>query len=136
MKIFTNGCFDVLHRGHIELLTYCASLGEVFVGLNSDESVRRLKGSSRPVNTQEDRKRILEELRSVDEVHIFEEDTPYELIKYLKPNLIIKGGDYKPEEVSGHDLCEVRIFETLLGYSSTRLINARASSKAVPDFNP
>ena len=123
VRVFTNGCFDILHKGHIELLAYCKSLGRVTVGLNSDESVKRLKGVSCPINTAEDRKRILEALRYVDEVVIFQEDTPYNLIKNLKPDLIVKGGDYAPNEVIGNDLCEVRIFNTLAGYSTTSFIN-------------
>ena len=123
MRVFTNGCFDILHKGHVELLAYCKSLGQVTVGLNSDESVKRLKGMSRPMNTENDRKRILEALRYVDEVVIFQEDTPYDLITKLKPDLIVKGGDYRPNEVIGSDLCEVRIFNTLNGYSTTSLIN-------------
>ena len=123
MRVFTNGCFDILHKGHVELLAYCKSLGQVTVGLNSDESVKRLKGISRPMNTEIDRKRILEALRYVDEVVIFQEDTPYNLITKLKPDLIVKGGDYRPNEVIGSDICEVRIFNTLNGYSTTSLIN-------------
>ena len=123
VRVFTNGCFDILHKGHVELLAYCKSLGQVTVGLNSDESVKRLKGMSRPMNTENDRKRILEALRYVDEVVIFQEDTPYNLITKLKPDLIVKGGDYRPNEVIGSDICEVRIFNTLNGYSTTGLIN-------------
>jgi D-beta-D-heptose 7-phosphate kinase/D-beta-D-heptose 1-phosphate adenosyltransferase len=123
VRVFTNGCFDILHKGHVELLAYCKSLGQVTVGLNSDESVKRLKGISRPMNTEIDRKRILEALRYVDEVVIFQEDTPYNLITKLKPDLIVKGGDYRPNEVIGSDICEVRIFNTLNGYSTTSLIN-------------
>lgn len=123
MRVFTNGCFDILHKGHVELLAYCKSLGHVTVGLNSDESVKRLKGISRPMNTEIDRKRILEALRYVDEVIIFQEDTPYNLITKIKPDLIVKGGDYRPNEVIGSDICEVRIFNTLNGYSTTSLIN-------------
>jgi len=129
MKVFTNGCFDVLHRGHIELLSYCANIGEVLVGLNSDKSVKRLKGNDRPVNNEKDRKIILESIRYVNEVIIFEEDTPYELIKILKPDLIVKGGDYLPNDVVGYDLCEVRIFDTLKGYSSTAVINSLLTKK-------
>jgi rfaE bifunctional protein nucleotidyltransferase chain/domain len=125
MKVFTNGCFDVIHRGHIELLSYCANFGDVIVGLNSDESTRRLKGDNRPINNEKDRKVTLEAIRYVKKVIIFEEDTPYELIKVIKPDLIIKGGDYLPSDVVGRDLCEVRIFDTLEGYSSTRLINSQ-----------
>jgi D-beta-D-heptose 7-phosphate kinase/D-beta-D-heptose 1-phosphate adenosyltransferase len=123
MKVFTNGCFDILHKGHVELLAYCKSFGHVTVGLNSDESVRRLKGSSRPINSESDRKRILEALRYVDEVIIFTEDTPYELLLKLRPDVIVKGGDYRAREVIGSDLCEVRIFQTLKGYSTTNIIN-------------
>ena len=123
MKVFTNGCFDILHKGHIELLAYCKSLGHVTVGLNSEDSVKRLKGSSRPMNTESDRKRILEAIRYVDEVVIFGEDTPYELLLRLKPDVIVKGGDYRAHEVIGSDLCEVRIFETVKGYSTTNIIN-------------
>jgi len=120
--IFTNGCFDILHRGHLELLQYCASLGSVIVGLNSDKSVQRLKGSDRPVNIQEDRKFLLESLRYVDEVKIFDEDTPYNLIKEKKPDIIVKGGDYRVQDVVGHDLAEVRIFQIINGYSTTKTI--------------
>ena len=129
MKVFTNGCFDVLHRGHIELLSYCANIGEVLVGLNSDKSVKRLKGNDRPINNEKDRKIILESITYVDKVIIFEEDTPYELIKILKPDLIVKGGDYLPSDVVGYDLCEVRIFDTLKGYSSTSVINSLLTKK-------
>ena len=119
---FTNGCFDVLHIGHIELLKYCASLGEVIVGLNSDESVKRLKGSTRPFNSEDVRLRILESIKYVNKVQIFQEDTPYELIQAIQPDCIVKGGDYRPEDVVGYDLCEVKIFRTVVGYSSTSLI--------------
>lgn len=122
-KIFTNGCFDILHVGHVELLNYCATLGDVVVGLNSDLSVSRIKGRGRPINAEQDRKRILLNLRSVSEVVIFEEDTPLELIKYLKPDVIVKGGDYSTQEVIGSELAEIRIFKFIDGYSSTSVIN-------------
>ena len=122
--VFTNGCFDIIHRGHIDLLQYCKSIGNrVIVGLNSDESVKQLKGPTRPFFKQEDRKRVLEALRFVDEVAIFNQSTPYELIKKLGPNIIVKGGDYIPEQVIGNDLCEVRIFNYLDGYSTTSILN-------------
>ncbi len=122
-KVFTNGCFDILHRGHIELLSYCKELGEtVIVGINSDASVKRLKGSNRPINCQEDRKLLLESLKFVDKVIVFEEDTPYNLIKNVMPDLIVKGGDYNPKEVVGSDICEVRIFSYVSGYSTTQKI--------------
>ena len=121
--IFTNGCFDVLHRGHIELLKYCKSLGRVVVGLNSDKSVKKLKGESRPLNNELDRKFILEACRYVDEVVIFEEDTPIKLIRSLKPDLIVKGGDYGPNAVVGSEISKVVIFDLIQGYSSTESIN-------------
>jgi D-beta-D-heptose 7-phosphate kinase/D-beta-D-heptose 1-phosphate adenosyltransferase len=119
--VFTNGCFDIIHRGHIELLKYAKSCGDkLVVGLNSDESIRNLKGSSRPIQCQEDRKSILEAIRWVDEVVIFEEETPINLIKSLSPNIIVKGGDYKVSEVVGHKIAEVKIFELIDGLSTTK----------------
>ena len=121
--VFTNGCFDILHRGHLEMLKYCKSIGStVIVGLNSDASVKRLKGDNRPINKELDRKYFLECLKFVDKVIVFDEDTPYNLIKSLKPDLIIKGGDYKKEEVVGSDICEVKIFNYVEGYSTTKKI--------------
>jgi rfaE bifunctional protein nucleotidyltransferase chain/domain len=100
--VFTNGCFDILHRGHVEYLEYARSLGDALVvGLNSDESVRRLKGSSRPLNPQEDRAIVLAGLRAVDAVTIFDEDTPLELIRELLPDRLVKGGDYRADTVVG-----------------------------------
>ena len=119
--VFTNGCFDIIHRGHIELLKYAKSFGDkLIVGLNSDESVKSLKGPNRPIQNQEDRKSILEAIRWVDEVVIFEEETPINLIKSIKPNIIVKGGDYKVSEVVGHKLAEVKIFELIDGLSTTK----------------
>ena len=122
--IFTNGCFDILHIGHIELLEFAASQGRLVVGLNSDASVKRIKGLSRPINSEADRKRVLEALRIVDEVIIFEQDTPYELIKTLKPDVIIKGGDYEAEEVVGSDISKVVIFPYIKGKSTTNIIES------------
>ena len=121
-KIFTNGCFDILHRGHFELLKYCSSLGHVIVGLNSDSSVTRLKGASRPFYCQEDRQFALECCRFIDEVIIFEEDTPLALITQVQPDIIVKGGDYAPEDVVGSDLCNVKIFNYVEGYSTTKVL--------------
>ena len=120
--VFTNGCFDILHRGHFELLQYCKSLGTVVVGLNSDQSVKKLKGPSRPFNSQEDRKFALESCKNVDKVIIFEEDTPYNLIKNIQPDIIVKGGDYKKNNVVGNDIAEVRIFTFVNGYSTTKIL--------------
>jgi D-beta-D-heptose 7-phosphate kinase/D-beta-D-heptose 1-phosphate adenosyltransferase len=120
--IFTNGCFDIIHRGHIEYLKKSRELGDkLIVGLNSDDSIRRLKGLARPLTKQEDRKAILESLSFVDEVIIFEEDTPYDLIKKIKPDIITKGGDYEIEHVVGSDLAEVVIIPYVDGYSTTEI---------------
>lgn len=119
--VFTNGCFDIIHRGHIELLKYAKSCGDkLVVGLNSDASVRALKGQSRPVQNQEDRKSILEAIRWVDEVVIFKEETPINLIKSIKPDIIVKGGDYRVADVVGNNLAEVKIFELIDGLSTTK----------------
>jgi D-beta-D-heptose 7-phosphate kinase/D-beta-D-heptose 1-phosphate adenosyltransferase len=100
--VFTNGCFDVLHRGHVEYLHAARALGDVLVvGLNSDESVRRLKGSSRPVNTADDRAWVLGGLAAVDAIVVFEQDTPMDLIEGLLPDVLIKGGDYRADQVIG-----------------------------------
>ncbi len=121
--IFTNGCFDIIHRGHLSLLKYCKSIGNrVVVGLNSDKSIKKIKGENRPFNSQEDRKLLLESLIYVDEVIIFSEETPYNLIKSIKPDIIVKGGDYSPDEVVGNDLAKVVIFELIDGYSTTEIL--------------
>ena len=121
--VFTNGCFDVLHVGHIELLKYCKSIGDfLIVGINSDESVSRLKGPSRPINAESERKIMLESIKYVDEVIIFNEDTPLNLIQNKNPDIIVKGGDYSEKEVVGNKLAEVRIFKYVEGYSTTKAI--------------
>lgn len=121
--VFTNGCFDVLHKGHLTLLKQARSLGDkLIVGLNSDASVRQLKGATRPFNNVNTRKEQLELIPYVDEVVVFEEDTPYNLIKELKPDLIVKGGDYTVEEIVGHDLAPVHIVSTVEGYSTTKIL--------------
>jgi len=106
----------------VELLKYCKSLGHVVVGLNSDSSVKALKGDTRPFFRESDRKFVLESCKYVDDVVIFNESTPYELIKRLKPDIVVKGGDYSKEEVVGADLCEVKIFGYKDGYSTTKTI--------------
>ena len=121
--VFTNGCFDILHIGHLKLLRHARSLGNrLVVAINSDASVKRLKGETRPINNQETRKETLEQLGIVDEVIIFDEDTPYETIKELNPNIIVKGGDYTVETVVGNDLAEVVIFPIVEGHSTTQVI--------------
>jgi rfaE bifunctional protein nucleotidyltransferase chain/domain len=100
--VFTNGCFDILHRGHVEYLQSARALGDLLVvGLNTDPSVRRLKGSGRPVNPQEDRALVLAGLEAVDFVTFFDEDTPHRLIVDLLPDVLVKGGDYTPATVVG-----------------------------------
>jgi D-beta-D-heptose 7-phosphate kinase/D-beta-D-heptose 1-phosphate adenosyltransferase len=100
--VFTNGCFDVLHRGHVEYLEAARALGDVLVvGLNTDDSVRRLKGPSRPVNPQDDRAYVLAGLAAVDYVTYFAEDTPRDLIVALLPDVLVKGGDYRKEDIVG-----------------------------------
>jgi D-sedoheptulose 7-phosphate isomerase len=107
MKVFTNGCFDILHPGHIELLKQARALGDkLIVGLNSDESVRRMKGSDRPFVPQEQRAEVLRGLRYVDEVVIFDELTPENLIRKIKPDVLVKGGDWGPGEIVGADIVE------------------------------
>ena len=123
--VFTNGVFDILHTGHFELLAEAKSLGDkLVVGINSDASVKRLKGKDRPINNAVKRVRQLEILPWVDRVVLFSDDTPYELIKKLKPNIIVKGGDYTVEQVVGHDLADVHLVPTVEGYSTTQIIEA------------
>ena len=102
--VFTNGCFDIIHAGHVDYLEKAKSLGDILVvGLNSDESVKRLKGENRPVNPQEYRKKVLQALKPVDIVIIFNEDTPERLIKEVKPDVLVKGGDYTIDNIVGAD---------------------------------
>ncbi len=127
--VFTNGCFDILHRGHVEYLNEAKSLGTVLiVGLNSDASVRKLKGPQRPINSEFDRKLVLENLRSVDFVQIFDEDTPYELIKHIQPDVLVKGGDWSADKIVGSDLVlakggQVKSLKFVDGFSTTNIIN-------------
>ncbi len=126
--VFTNGCFDVLHVGHVRYLQQARNLGEkLIVGLNSDASVQRLKGPQRPVVCEGDRKEVLLALSCVDEVHIFEEDTPLKLILKLKPDLLVKGGDYSVDNIVGAKEVlswggEVKPLQFHEGFSSTDLI--------------
>jgi len=121
--IFTNGCFDILNRMNIELLKFCKSRGDyVVVGLNSDASVKALKGDKRPINKEDDRKYVLESLKFVDEVIIFEEETPFNLVKELKPDEIVKGGDYKVKDIAGHEFAPVVLFNYNNSYSTTNTL--------------
>jgi rfaE bifunctional protein nucleotidyltransferase chain/domain len=130
--IFTNGVFDLIHRGHVEYLAEAKALGHfLIVGLNSDESTKRLKGPDRPVNTAEDRAAVLLALKSVDAVVIFEEDTPEELIREIKPTTLVKGGDYKISEIAGAEFMQsiggrVLTIPFRDGYSTTSMIKRAA----------
>lgn len=127
--VFTNGCFDILHKGHITYLREAKALGDVLiVGLNSDNSVRRLKGATRPINNEQDRADLLSELTSVDYIVIFNEDTPYDLINYIKPDILVKGGDWKASQIVGSDIVKaaggkVVSLKFLAGYSTSEMIN-------------
>ncbi len=126
--VFTNGCFDILHRGHVEYLQKAKELGDVLiVGLNTDASVRRLKGPARPIVNQEDRAVVLAALASVDYVCLFDEDTPYELISALVPDILVKGADWTVEKVVGKDIVEaaggmVKTIEFVPNRSTTSII--------------
>jgi D-beta-D-heptose 7-phosphate kinase/D-beta-D-heptose 1-phosphate adenosyltransferase len=123
--VFTNGCFDILHIGHVKYLEAAKSLGDVLIlGLNSDKSIRSLKGNNRPINFQNERSTILSALKAVDYVVIFDEDTPLNLIKLINPDVIVKGGDYKKKDIVGHDIVnEIKIIPFLDGNSTTNIIN-------------
>jgi len=122
--VFTNGCFDILHKGHVSYLNTAKSFGDVLIlGLNSDQSVKRLKGEARPINTQDDRAYILSALECVDFVVIFDEDTPYELIKLVEPDILVKGADYEGKEVVGSDIAKQTKLVTFVdGKSTTKTI--------------
>ena len=127
--VFTNGCFDILHPGHIYILDQAKSYGDILiVGLNSDESIKSLKGPKRPKVSQKDRLRILSSIKFVDYAILFEEDTPLKLIKKIKPNILVKGGDYNSDDIVGSEFVksnggEIKIVQLLEGYSSSSLID-------------
>ena len=105
--VFTNGCFDIIHAGHVDYLERAKKLGDILVvGLNSDDSVKRIKGKKRPINPQEQRAKVLSSLKPVDYVVIFEEDTPEKLIKAIKPDVLVKGGDWPIEKIVGKEFVE------------------------------
>jgi rfaE bifunctional protein nucleotidyltransferase chain/domain len=126
--VFTNGCFDILHLGHTTYLEAARNLGDVMiVGINSDASVKRLKGASRPINTEFDRASVLSALRSVDFTCIFDEDTPLELIRAVQPDVLVKGGDYTVETIVGADIVAAKggrvvVIPLVEGKSTTRII--------------
>ncbi len=127
--VFSNGCFDILHQGHIVYLAKAAELGtKLIIGLNSDDSVRRLKGKNRPICREEERALVLAALEFVDAVILFEEDTPYNLIKTVQPDILVKGADYKPEDIVGYDIVknkggEVKTIALEEGFSTTNVVD-------------
>ena len=127
--VFTNGCFDLLHRGHVEMLAHTADLGDrLIIGLNSDESIRGLKGEDRPIENEYSRAVLLASLSFVDAVVLFPEETPLNLIRSLNPDILAKGGDYKIETIVGHKIIQDNGGEVILvpfvdGFSSTKIIN-------------
>jgi rfaE bifunctional protein nucleotidyltransferase chain/domain len=132
--IFSNGCFDILHLGHIDYLSKAADLGNVLiVGLNSDSSVKKIKGVNRPLNKETDRAILLASLGFIKAVVIFEEETPYELIKAVSPDVLVKGSDYDIDKIIGHDIVktnggEIKTIDFLEGYSTSSLIKKIKSS--------
>ena len=130
--VFTNGCFDILHLGHIELLYACRQAGDyLIVGLNADSSVTRLKGPTRPINDQMSRAGVLAGIGVVDAISIFEQDTPEDMIHAIKPDVLVKGGDYTPDTIVGAGWVQsyggqVRIMPTLVGYSTTGILERKS----------
>jgi rfaE bifunctional protein nucleotidyltransferase chain/domain len=126
--VFTNGCFDILHKGHVTYLNEAKSLGDhLIVGVNSDDSVKRLKGEDRPVTAELDRAFVLDNLKAVDDVIIFNEDTPYNLINEIIPDFLVKGGDWKEEDIIGSDIVKagggkVVSLKFVKGYSTTGIL--------------
>lgn len=125
--VFTNGCFDLLHRGHVDYLSKARDLGDkLFLGLNTDASVSALKGEHRPIQDEQSRMQIMASLDFVDAVMLFSEDTPYELIQKVQPNVLVKGADYNPKDIVGYDIVmakggEVKTLEFLEGYSTSSI---------------
>ena len=128
--VFTNGCFDLIHSGHIDYLAKAKKLGDVLiVGINSDSSVRRIKGEERPIISENERGIILSSLKPVDFVTLFDEDTPEELIKELKPDVLVKGSDWKMDEIVGRDVVEnsggsVQTIDFVTDQSTSKIINS------------
>ncbi|UCG26613.1 MAG: D-glycero-beta-D-manno-heptose 1-phosphate adenylyltransferase [Bacteroidales bacterium] len=133
--VFTNGCFDLLHRGHVEYLLKASGLGDVLIiGLNSDNSVQKLKGPGRPLQDEYTRALILASFSFVDHVILFDEDTPLHLIEFLQPDVLVKGGDYMPEEIVGSNVVTaiggtVQIIDYIPDFSTTKLIDKLKSAE-------
>jgi len=125
--VFTNGCFDILHRGHVDYLSKAADLGnKLIIGVNTDASVSKLKGPHRPIQDQESRMLILASLAFVDAVILFDEPTPYELIKLVQPDILVKGSDYQVENIVGYDIVqakggEIKTIDFIPGYSTSAI---------------
>lgn len=125
--VFTNGCFDLLHRGHVDYLSKARDLGDkLFLGLNTDASVSALKGEHRPIQDEQSRMQIMASLDFVDAVMLFSEDTPYELIQKVQPDVLVKGADYNPKDIVGYNIVtakggEVKTLEFLEGYSTSSI---------------
>lgn len=132
--VFTNGCFDIIHRGHIEYLAKASAHGDIlFIGLNSDKSVKSIKGPGRPIQDENSRALILASLSFVSALVLFNEDTPIKLIEKVQPDILIKGADYKPEEIVGYDLVkgiggEIITIDLVEGYSTSAINNKLSSS--------
>lgn len=133
--VFTNGCFDIIHQGHIDYLAKAKDLGDILIiGLNTDLSVSSIKGNSRPIQDQESRAIILASMQFVDAIVYFSNPTPYELIKAIQPDVLVKGADYKPEEIVGYDIVKAKKGEIITltyleGYSTTNIITKIHSEK-------
>jgi D-beta-D-heptose 7-phosphate kinase/D-beta-D-heptose 1-phosphate adenosyltransferase len=123
--IFTNGCFDIFHYAHLRLLNYCKTLNGVLVlGLNSDISIKKIKGINRPINNLNERIELLKNLNIIDYIIIFDKETPYDILKNLKPNVIVKGGDYNIDNIIGKEFCnEIKLFNYINNISTTKIIN-------------
>ena len=125
--VFTNGCFDLLHLGHIDYLSKAKDLGDILIiGVNTDDSVKRLKGAARPITDENSRSLIIASLQFVNAVVLFDKETPYELIKLIQPDVLVKGSDYKPEDIVGYDIVkakggEIVTIDYLDGYSTSEL---------------
>jgi D-glycero-beta-D-manno-heptose 1-phosphate adenylyltransferase len=126
--VFTNGCFDILHKGHIDYLAKAADLGMILIiGLNTDKSIQILKGKNRPVQDEQSRAHILASLSFVDAVVLFDEETPFELIQHLRPDILVKGSDYAVEDIVGYDVLkgyggEIKTLDFVEGYSTSAII--------------
>lgn len=125
--VFTNGCFDIIHLGHIDYLAKAAGLGDILVlGLNSDTSVKTIKPNGRPIQDENSRAHVLAAFGFIDEIVLFNDETPYELIKIIQPDVLVKGGDYKPEQIAGYDIVKQKkgkiiILDFIEGYSTTSI---------------